>query len=344
MLYTLHALSELQDRTNIILTQQHYTTFDSRNFTSNKSIEDTFDHILSNFYNAWMGYIKPFLDSMIHNGDKFKARGGVTLIPEEGIYLNLQGLDARNVEYFNYTHASVDFRLIGINNVNDESSKNYSFSIFDSPVYDPIHGEYYKPISIFFYKKVFQDCSKEELDDILLRMSNYIILNYMDNVLSANHNVPVNRILVANNEDSNKDAIILPESLNISDTRFIFGYFLTLFKAINSVLNTDILSTFTDYTRVINLPDIFNFNMTDEEAQIAESKMATMEPEEANRYALGFKQKVYSKIWDLSKKSNISDKEYIDICSDIMRNVTVNIDTDAYEAMGEFSEESGEEE
>lgn len=344
MLYTLHALSELQDRTNIILTQQHYTTFDSRNFTSNKSIEDTFENILNNFCNVWEVYIKKFLSNMINNVDSNKAKGAVTLIPEEGIYLNLQGLDAKNVEYFKVIHTNVDFRLIGIDNVNDESSKNYSFSIFDSPVYDPIHGEYYKPISIFFYKKVFQDCSKKELDDILLRMVNYIILNYMDNVLSGSNNVLINRILVANNEDSNKDAIILPESLNISDTRFIFGYFYTLFKAINLVLNTDMLPTFTDYTRVINLPDIFNFNMTDEEAETAQAKMATMDQEEANRYALGFKQKVYSKIWTLSKKSNVSDKEYIDICSDIMRNVTVNIDTDAYEAMGEFAEESGEEE
>ena len=342
MLYTLHALSELQEKSNIILTQQHYTIFDSREFTSNVSLEDTFDRISSNFNTAWFKVIKPFLDSMIKNGNEFKAKGGITLIPEEGIYLNLQGLDANNVEYFNTynTVHGTHLRLIGINNTTDES-KNYSFSIFDSPVYDPIHGTYYKPISIFFYKKIFQET--DQLNDILLRIANYIILNYMDNVLSSNNNVVLNRILVNVNEDANKDAIILPESLNISDTRFLFSYFLTLFKTLNSVLNTNMLSTFKEYSNIITLPDLFSFSMTDEEAAEAEAKVSAMSDEEANRYALGFKQKIYSRIWDLSKKSSISDMEYIDICSDIMRNITINLDNDAYEAMRDYNEQLSDE-
>ena len=350
MLYTLNALSTLQDNANIVLTQQHYTLFDSRYFKSNKSIEDTFNLIYYGFTLNWTKIIKPFLDSIIQNKDTYKVKSvnQVVLIPEEGIYLDLQGLDASNIEYF-YSNRNVNddgFRLIGIKS-DKEETKNYSFSMFDSPVYDPIHESFYNPITIVFYTHNFR-LNKDDLNDILLRLVNYIILNYMDNKLSNKYGVVLNRILVNATEAANKDAIILPESLNISDTRFIFSYFYTLFRCLNSVLNTDILSSFLDYSSVIALPDLFNFNMTDEEATQAEEKMSTMTREEANLYAMGFKQKIYSRIWDLACKykystgsNDIPNNTYIEICSDIMRNIVVNIDRDAYEAEQEYYEQFG---
>ena len=78
--------------------------------------------------------------------------------------------------------------------------------------------------------------------------------------------------------------------------------------------------------------------MTDEEAAQAEAKLATMTKEEANLYAFGFKQKIYSRIWNLAQKYRdtlIPDSTYIEICSDIMRNITINLDKEYYEAMVE---------
>ena len=73
-----------------------------------------------------------------------------------------------------------------------------------------------------------------------------------------------------------------------------------------------------------------------------------MTREEANLYAMGFKQKIYSRIWDLACKykystgsNDIPNSTYIEICSDIMRNIVVNIDRDAYEAEQEYYEQLG---
>ena len=113
----------------------------------------------------------------------------------------------------------------------------------------------------------------------------------------------------------------------------MFSYFYTLFNILTHILNNDVLNDFTDYSNIISLPDIFSFNMSDEEAKLAEQKLNSMTEEEGNRYAIGFKQRIYKKIWDFAKRSDrnhIDDSDYISICSDIMRNIEINLVEDCY--------------
>lgn len=351
MLHTLYSLSRMQENSNIVLDQSHYTIFDSRTFKANVSIEDAFDNIYDDFVSIWNDCIYKFISSIINSNNIFTAKSFdvISLIPEEGIYLNIQGLDSKDISHFvKYQYHGHTIRLIGI--TTDKTDKNNSLSIFDSPVYDPIHKEYYSAISIFLYTNIFRT-NKDNTDiinNILLRITNYIALNFMDNVLSNRYNVPLNRTLSSNTIDANKDAIILPESLNISDTRFMFSYFFTLFKINNTILNSNIVNIFTDYSSIISLPDIFKFDMTDEEAVEAQSKMSTMDEKEAEMYALGFKHKIYSRIWSLSSKllqaKCISDKDYIEICSDIMTYIEVNIDKTFYESIDEMPDYEEQEE
>ena len=354
MLHTLHSLSALQSISNIVLDQQHYTVFDSRKFKSNYSMEDTFKSIEDEFFRVWNNTIKPFIDSLINSQSVFKVDPvkPITLIPEEAIYLKLQGLDRSNITYF---YRLKGIRLIGIETDNSKD-KDSTLSIFNSPVYDPLEKEYYSSISIILYKKLLSDNKddKEFLNRILLRVVNLLAINIIDDQLMTKYNVPVNRVLSANSIDANKDIILLPESLNFSDIRFIYSYFFTLFDIMSHVLNEDLVRDFSDYSSIISLPDIFNFDMTDEEAANAENKIESMTDDEANLYALGFKQKLYRRIWDFaikSDKTSISDDEYIQICADIMRNLAVNVDElyyqsimDAAEAEMDVADEIAEEE
>ena len=102
MLHTLHSLSKLQENSNIVLDQCHYNIFDSRSFVSNQSIEDTFASIRDGFHKEWLNHIKSFLDALIYDHACYKVdpMKPITLIPEEGIYLELQGLDRSNISYF----------------------------------------------------------------------------------------------------------------------------------------------------------------------------------------------------------------------------------------------------
>ena len=340
MLHTLHSLSTLQNNSDIVLDQQHYTIFDSRYFKSDTNIEDTFAAIAKNFCNEWNTHIKSFIDAIMYDHNVYRVDPGkvVYLIPEEGIYLNIQGLSDKNISHF-FAHKGL--RLIAIDSKR-EGDKNNSLSVFNSPVFDPIHNEFYSAISIILYRNLLQECKTDEdlLNRVLLRICNIIAITYIDDQLMSKHNVPVNRILASNNIDSNKDVIILPESFNISDTRFLYSYFYTLFSILNSILNSSILSTFIDYSSIISLPDIFSLNMTDEEAIEAEEKLKTMTDDEADFYALGFKQKIYNTIWNQSKKfgEHVPDQIYIDTCSDILRNLEVNIDSNYYDALSSSME------
>ena len=331
MIHTFHSVSILQENIDFVLDQNHYNIFDSRLFKSKFTLEDTFDHIKDDFIRLWLNTIKPFLDAVMNDHEVYKVNSSkpITLIPEEGIYLKLQGLDSSNISYFYRTQ---NIRLIGI-----ESNDNNSLSIFDSPVYNPLTEEMYNPITIIFYSKMLKSYKNDNatLNRVLLRLVNNIAISYMDNRLMFDYNVPMNRTLASNSIDANKDIILLPESLNLADSRFIFSYFYTLFNILTHTLNDDILNDFTDYSNIITLPDIFSFNMTDEEATSAEQKLASMTEEEGNLYAIGFKQKIYKRIWDFAKQANyhpVQDQDYIDICADIMRNVEVNLDKTYYES------------
>ena len=327
MLHTFHSVSVLQENADFILDQNHYNIFDSRTFKSNYNLEDSFDNIKEDFIKLWLNTIKPFLDTVINNHDAYKVKNYPTLIPEEGIYFKLQNLNESNISYFFRTK---NIRLIGI-----DSEDNNSLSIFDSPVYDPLSKKMYNPITIILYTKMLRSYKNDTttLNRVLLRIANNLVISYIDNRLMADYQVPINRALVSNAIDANKDIILLPESLNISDARFMFSYFYTLFNILTHILNNDVLNDFTDYSNIISLPDIFSFNMSDEEAKLAEQKLNSMTEEEGNRYAIGFKQRIYKKIWDFAKRSDrnhIDDSDYISICSDIMRNIEINLVEDCY--------------
>lgn len=342
MLHTLHSLASMEENSNLMLDQQHYTVFDSRTFCAELSIEDTFTMIRNDFIRLWNNSIKPFIDALMysHNVYKVDPNKSITLIPEEGIYLSLQNLSRNNIAYF---YRNKEIRLIGLD-IKDDSYANSSLSVFNSAVYDPLAKGYYCPISIVFYKRLLSDIkdNNEVLNRILLRIVHTLATSFIDTILMDKYKVAVNRCLAANAIDSNKDIILLPESFNLTDIRFIYSYFYTLFDILTHILNDTIIDDFSDYSSVISLPDIFEFNMTDEEASTAEEKIKYMTEEEANRYALGYKQKIYRKIWDYAKKSEyytVSDPEYIQLCTDIFKNLSINFNEMYYQAQAEEDEE-----
>lgn len=342
MLHTLYSLNEVQERSNVVLAQQHYNIFDSREFKSDLNMDDSFAAIKADFIRVWNNTIKPFIDAMMNSHNIYlasHARGYNIIIPEEAIYLNLQNLSSKNIKYF-YSGLK-GIRLLGIES--DKPSDTSSLAVFSSPVYDPIHKEHYSAISIILYKNILTEYKDNPtaLNNILLRIANILAMSYIDNQLVSKHNVIVNRLLASITIDSNKDAIILPESFNLCDTKFVFNYFYTLFGCLLSVLNRDYINEFTDYSSIISLPDIFNINITDEEIDNFNAKIQTMTEEEANFYSLGFKHKIYKRIWDYAKKGiSLDDEDYVDICASIMKDLSINLDTQWYEAQEEYAEES----
>lgn len=341
MLHTFHSLSSIQENSDIILNQNNYNIFDSRMFKSDLNIEDTFKQIVFEFNRIWLNTIKPFIDAMMYNHNIYTVnpKKNIHLIPEEGIYLNLQGLSIDNIKYF---YAIKGIRLIGIESTGEP---NNAISVFNSPVYDPLAKSYYSAITIILYKDLLINAKSDNtiLNRVLLRIINMVALSFIDDALMTKHNVAMNRIFASNMIDSNKDVIILPESLNISDARFIFNYFYALFNILSGLLNSEYLDDFSDYSSIISLPDIFQFDMSDEEAKIAEEKIKSMTDQEAQLYALGFKQKIYRQIWNFGKKysnsSEIPDSDYIDICSQILRLIDVDLDTTYYDAETAAAEE-----
>lgn len=340
MLHTLYSLSEMQEKANIVLAQQHYNTFDSREFRSALSMEDSFKAIRNDFLRLWDKTILPFINSLVNGTNEYSTKAkSLTLIPEEAIYLMLQNLSANNITSF---HSITGLRLIGLTSDEPEDS---SLSVLSSPVYDPLHKCNYSVITIILYSNIFSDYKNnpEVFNRILLRLANTIALNYLDDQLRTRHNVNINRVYTGD-DDFNKDAIILPELFNISDGRFLFSYFYTLFNIVQSILNRSYLTSFTDYSHVISLPNLFMFDMTEEEMDYAESKMSTMSNEEAALYALGIRQKLYKRIWDCAySDKEVDDNTYVDICSEIISKLNVNLDMSYYEAESEFAQENEEE-
>lgn len=357
MLHTLHSISVLQANSEIVLDQSHYTIFDSRNFTSSYNLEDTFHRISEKFINIWENGIKPFIDSMINSTSTYSVanrRSSLALLSEEAIYLKLQGFDYTNISDFFISSdlSSNSIRLIAID-ADDNSEINNSLSVLVSPRFDPVHGEYQKYLTIIFYKKLFRNYKDDisALNRILLRTANLLAVSYIDLKLSSDNNVVLNRVL-ANNMDANKDAIIMPEALNISDTRFIFAYYYSLFYILNSILNVGFLN-FNYYTEAVSLPFIFSINMTEEEIDEFNAKLPSMTSDhDKELYINMFRYKVYNKIWNFASKgskiregiSAISNDDYIDICAEIMRETQINLDDAYYQAQEDLNDIYTEEE
>ncbi len=333
MLHTLHSLAAMYDDANIVLSQQHYNIFDTRMFKSNESIDDTFISIKREFIRLWTVTIKPFIDAFMHNDNIYKVNKGkaLTLTSEEGIYLGLRGLDSKDISYF---YAVKGLRLMCINTSN-EDEKDHIFYIFNSPVYDPLHKTHYSTISIIFYKNIFNIEDSDAINRILLRIVNEIAITFIDDKLMNNNNVLVNRVLAANVLEANKDVILLPELFNISDTKFIFNYFYTLFSILISTMNTDFLNKFEDYSNIISLPEIFTLGMTPEDLEALPNKLDSMTDEEAFEYIFEHTNAIYKKIWNLALHNydTVDDSDYISICIDIMKNLAPNIDQTYYDTM-----------
>lgn len=334
MLHTLHSLSVLQEESNIVLNGSHYTIFDSRTFKSDKSMADSFTAIKESFFKIWDGSLHPFINSLINSENKYKVdpTKNITFIPEEGIYLMLQGLDRSNVSYY---YSIRGLRLIGLS-VDDDENKDNTLSVFNSPVYDPLQKEYYSAITVILYKNILERC-KSDLDllnRVLLRIVNIVAVTYLDDQLMTKHNVPCNRILANSITDSNKDAIILPESFNISDAVFMISYYHTLFGMIKGILNNSILTDFSVYTDTIYLPDIFKVNLDGEDLDKVSETLDNLSDEDAAEYVMYFKQKIFKRIWKLadSSLSDITDSNYLSICHDVFTNLEVNLDMTFYEA------------
>ena len=351
MLHTLYSLSKLQQESNIVLDQVHYSIYDSRNFEGSLTIDNAFKSIHDGFFTAWNNVIKPFIDTIMYSHDIYKANPDkrITLIPEEGIYLRLQGLNRTNISYF-YTNKSL--RLIGIDSENEDRLNN-SLSVFNSKVFDPLNNTHYTALTIILYRKAFSYFKedKDALNRILVRLVNILALNYIDNELQHSYHVPVNRSLFASNLDSNKDIIILPESFNISDSRFCYNYFFTLFRILRVILDDHIIVDYTDLDAVIKLPEIFRIDLNEEEAKMLDDKFKSMTEEEQYRYSVGIIRRIYYNIWNqASKYANITevpDDIYVDTCTEIMNSMNINFDELYYSADEESntgSEEESEEE
>lgn len=336
MLHTPYSLYRLLETSEIVLNHHNYTAYDSRYFNSTKNMDDSFTDISSDCIRIWLNTIKPFLDAIIKNEEIYRVerfrKKPIVYIPEEGIYFNLLGLSSSDVKYF-YSTGSV--RLIGIGADTNTSTNNH-LSIFNSPVYDPIHKTHYTATTIIFFQRAFMECKEDKdlLNRILLRLVHLIAVAMLDNALMCDYKVPVNRIFAADAIDSNKDVILMPEVLNLSDTRFILNYFYTLFYIEAAAVDISAVGGFVGYSRVIALPDIFKLDLTDEEAEEAETKINTLTDEEATEYVNGFKYKIFKRIWDIAIRGEIiSDKDYVDICGDIMLKTEINLDTDFYDAL-----------
>ena len=343
MLHTLYTLNEAQKSSELVLDKSYYNIFDTRNFKSNRNMDDSFKDIHAEFVRVWHNTIRPFIDAMM-NDHKIYLRTQVknkTLIPEEAIYLKLHNLTQDNIKYF-YT-GSKGIRLMGIE---DTVSPEYLLSVFSSPVYDPIHSEHYSVINIIINLGVLKTYKEDNttINNILLRIANVVALAFIDDQLSTKHNVCINKVLDSTVLDSNKDIIILPESFNICDSKFIFNYYYTLFRCLLSVLNRDYLEEFTDYSSVIALPELFMFEPTEEELIRYKEKYDSMTDEEKRLYVNGISDKIYKIIWDLARMNrDVNDDEYIDICTDIMKSLHINLDQEFYEAQLEAEQEEEEE-
>lgn len=341
MLHTPYSLQRVIDVSDIVLNQSHYNTYDSRYFESSDNMDDSFLKIKNDIIRIWHNTIRPFIDALIKDENIYRAnpRKPIIFIPEEGIYLNLLGLDSSNIKYF-YSIGGI--RLLGVDSNAPVKSSSH-MSIFNSPVFDPIHKNHYTATTVVLYQNIFLECKKDTnlLNRILLRLVNLIAVSMIDNYLMCNHKVPMNRVFFAGSIDSNKDIILMPETLNISDTRFIFNYYYTLFSIVGALVDIDSVGGFIGYRRVIMLPDIFKMNMTDKEVDEAEEKIKTMTEDEASDYVIGFKQKIYNKIWNLAvSHEEVSDNDYISICSEIMNNTELNIDTEYYDALDNMEAEA----
>ncbi len=332
MLHTLHSLSTMYDDANIVLSQQHYNIFDTRMFKSNESLDNTFISIKRDFIRVWTTTIKPFIDAFIYNNDVYRVNGKtLRLTSEEGIYLGLRGLESKDISYF---YAVKGLRLMCISTSNEEE-KDHIFYIFNSPVYDPIHKNHYSAISIIFYKNIFDIDDKDAINRILLRIVNEIAITFIDDRLMNNNNVLVNRVLAANVLEANKDVILLPELFNISDSKFIFNYFYTLFSILISTMNTDFLRKFEDYASIISLPEMFTLGMTPEDLEALPAKLESITNEEAFEFIFNHTYAIYKKIWNLASNNGdtVDDTDYISICIDIMKNLAPNIDQTYYDTI-----------
>lgn len=336
----LHTLSSIYKAQSIKLLNNHYNTFDSSTFKSDKTMENTFMYISESFIRIFNKSIGSFLHSiMTQNNDYYKATSAVYTL-EEAIFLKSLNINSNNIKQY---HVSDNIRLFAVpaSCTSDFSTENgpYTFrmdgdfNVIESLVYSNIAKSNIKILSIFIYEnRLLNPKNNEELDTTLFKIMNGLALSYIDFILARDNNVILNRTYTYD-FSWNNNSIVLPERISLTDSVFIYYYFKCIFEIILSIANQDKIKTFQDYLdRITILPELFVSSDVDDE-------------QNPNQLYI-----IYEKIWKRAYNKIVlnqtdSNEDLINICTDIYNYILINIDEDYYymDYVMNNSEERGDE-
>ena len=254
MLHTLFSINELKIFGDF--RGDNFRLFDSRDFKSEYSLEETFDNIKKNFLGLYYhNGLKSYIDSIIKKQKAYVKRNRPIFTTEEAIFMKYFHFDSSLVD--EYQIATGPFRLFTFKNCKDSFAENIPYILLCSSAYSSINKKYDKYITLFLNREVIDQISAGdgvELDKILALILTHMIYAFIDSKLTEN-NVPVNNVV---NPVDPYETIILQENCTVSDARFIYTYYRTLFEMTLSVLDSSKINSIEEWKKYcIMLPDIF---------------------------------------------------------------------------------------
>ena len=254
MLHTLFSINGLKDYWNF--KGDNFRIFDSREFKSDYSLEETFDNIKKSFLGLYYhNSLKPYFDSILNKQRFYVKRNRPVFTTEEAIFMKYFDLDSTNIE--EYQIAVGPFRLFTFEDCKGSPAEKIPYMILYSSAYSSINKKYDKYITVFLNREVIDQVSDEGgivLDRTLALILTHMIYTYIDVKLTEN-NVPVNNIV---NPLHPYEAIILQENCTVSDARFIYTYYRTALELTLSILDSTKIHSVVELNNYcLMLPEIF---------------------------------------------------------------------------------------